>query len=55
MNDGQIRRKYIDYNERDYVNAVKIGQDMIFEFVRDCFGEEKLIEVQSAINNYPIH
>ena len=55
MDDGQIRRKYIDYNERDYVNAVKIGQDMIFEFVRDYFGEEKLIEVQSAINNYPIH
>ena len=55
MNDSQIRKKYIDYNEKDYVNAVKIGQDMILEFVRDYFGGEKLIEVKSAINNYPIY
>lgn len=55
MSDRQFRRKYIDYDEKYYVNAKEAAQKMIFDFVRDYFGKEKLNEVKKVIDNFPVH
>lgn len=55
MSERQFRRNYGDYDKKYYVNAVELAQKMIFDFVRDYFGDEKLNEVKKVIDNFPIH